>query len=447
MFNPRYVFRLIWALLTRFKVLILLSICLGIAIFFGLKFFLPVMARPVSQRIGIPGRFTPSTLPSEVLGKVGRGLTKLNPEGSVEPDLASFWETPDKGKTWIFSLKEGPTWQDGKKVTSHSVNYQFSDVKVENPDDKTIVFKLQNPYSAFPSVVSRPVFKSGLLGTGEWEVKKIDLAGTFVNRLTIQNKDGKKITYKFYPTEERSVLAFELGEIDTLTHILNPTPLDRWPKVKLARDTNAGEYTAIFFNTKDNLLSDKSLRQALSYGINKKILEGERASVYARAISPISMNSWAYNSQVKPYNFDPEKAKSMINDYKKAAKISELIINLTSSPILLSQAEKISKDWEAIGVKVNLQVMASVPSDYQALLAIFDTPEDPDQYSIWHSTQASTNITHYNNPRIDMLLEDGRTQINLEDRKKTYLDFQRFLVEESPAAFLYYPSTYTISRK
>ena len=38
-------------------------------------------------------------------------------------------------------------------------------------------------------------------------------------------------------------------------------------------------------------------------------------------------------------------------------------------------------------------------------------------------------------------------QAYVEDRKKTYLDFQRFLLEDSPAAFLYYPTTYTIARK
>lgn len=446
MFTLRYAFRLIWALFTRFKVLIFLSIGLGIIIFFALKFLIPILTSPDSQKIGIAGRYTPSTLPTEVLRKIGNGLTKLEPDGNAIPDLASFWETPDKGKTWIFTLKDEISWQDGKKITSQSINYQFSDVKVENPDPKTIIFKLQNPYSAFPSVVSKPTFKSGLLGTGEWEVKKIALAGTFVDKLTMQNKNGEKITYKFYPTEERSVLAFELGEINTLTNIINPSPLDTWEKTKLTRDINTGEFVAIFFNTEDKSLSDKSLRQALSYGINKKTLGDERAGVFTRAIGPISMNSWAYNSQIKPYNFDQEKARGMIDDFKKSAKISELTINLTSSPILLAQAEKISKDWEAIGVKVNLQVMASIPSDYQALLAIFDTPDDPDQYSIWHSTQTATNITRYNNPRIDKLLEDGRTQINSGERRKTYFDFQRFLVEDSPAAFLYYPTTYTIKR-
>lgn len=414
---------------------------MGFVIFFAFRFIMPLITSSSIQKIGIPGRFIPSTVPSTILRKISNGLTKLDASGNVIPDLASSWETPDKGKTWIFNLKEGINWQDGEKVTSQSIKYQFSDVTITHPDTKTITFSLQNPYSAFPTIVSRPTFKSGLLGTGDWEVKRITLAGTFVDTLLIQNKEVQKIMYKFYPTEERAVLGFELGEIDILSNVINPMPLDSWKKVKITKEVNTGEYAGVFFNTQDKLLADKNIRQALSYGIDKESL-GE-----LRAIGPISIDSWAYNPQVKPYNYDKAKAKSMIDDYKKAAKIDSLTINLTSSPILLTKAEKIVKDWESIGIKVNLQAMANVPSDYQALLAIFDIPDDPDQYSIWHSTQLATNITHYQkNPRIDKLLEDGRSQIELEDRKKTYLDFQRFLVEDAPAVFLYYPSTYTITR-
>ena len=53
-----------------------------------------------------------------------------------------------------------------------------------------------------------------------------------------------------------------------------------------------------------------------------------------------------------------------------------------------------------------------------------DIPKDPDQYSLWHSTQTSTNISHLKNARIDKLLEDGRTELDQEIRKKIYLDFR-----------------------
>ena len=411
------------------------------AFFFLLKYLLPLFAESQSVRIGMTGRYTLSNLPTSILDMIGDGLTKLDVNGNVEPNLASSWESPDKGKTWVFTLKDGLYWQDGKKVVSSGIAYQFSDVSIERTDAKTITFKLQNPYSAFPSVVSKPTFKSGLLGTGEYRVTNISLNGSVVEQLSMKNKNGGVIVYKFNPTEEKTKLALELGQVDQILDVLDPSPLDSWGKMKITEKSNTGQYVGVFFNTQDKLLAEKNIRQALSYAIDKTALNGKRA------IGPISIDSWAYNPQVKPYDFDLVKAKTMIDDYKKSAKLTDVSVNLSTTPILLNTAEAVAKDWEAVGVKVNLQVISQVPSDYQAFLAIFDTPDDPDQYSMWHSTQTATNITHYQNPRIDKLLEDGRSEINIDARKKIYFDFQRFLVEDSPAAFLYYPTTYTISRK
>ena len=82
------------------------------------------------------------------------------------------------------------------------------------------------------------------------------------------------------------------------------------------------------------------------------------------------------------------------------------------------------------------------------LLAFWKLPADPDQYFFWHSTQVKGgNITGLKNVRIDKLLEDGRKTLNPADRKKEYVDFQKILADELPAAFLYYPYSYTVERK
>jgi peptide/nickel transport system substrate-binding protein len=435
----RYLFRLSLAFLSRFKALIAIGIALGIFIFLILNIVLPRFGGWEVRRIGISGRYNTNTLPNNILGMIGEGLTALDKNGNVIPNIAISWSTPDKGKTWIFKLRNELFWQDGRAVVSKNIQYQFSDASVSYPDNQTISFTLLNPYSAFPSVVTRPVFKSGLLGTGEWKTKNLNLAGDFVDQITLENNKKQRIIYKFYPTEAQLKLAFELGEVDEISGLFDPNPILFWPHVKVAKNTDKGEYVAVFFNMNDKALSDKNLRQALAYATNKNNLGGERA------ISPISESSWAYNPQVKQYTYDGQKAKSMI-DALPADEKNNLNITLTTSPLLLPQAELIQKDWEAVGVKTSLQVMSNVPTNYQAFLAIFDVPDDPDQYSIWHSTQVQTNITHYSNPRIDKFLEDGRTTLNIEDRKQIYLDFQRFLVEDSPAIFLYYPTTYTIGR-
>jgi peptide/nickel transport system substrate-binding protein len=435
----RYLFRLTLAFLSRFKALIAIGIGLGVFFFLILNIILPKFGGWEVKRIGLSGRYNSTTLPNNILEMIGDGLTALDKNGNVIPNIAETWSTPDKGKTWTFKLKSGLTWQDGHAVTSKNLSYQFSDAQVSYPDNQTITFTLQNPYSAFPSVVSRPVFRSGLLGTGEWKVKSLNLVSDYVDQITLENGKKQRVIYKFYPTEERLKLAFELGEVDEITNLFDSAPISSWTKVKTSKNTDKGEYAAVFFNMNDKTVGDKSVRQALSYATNKNNLGGERA------ISPISENSWAYNPQVKQYTYDPQKAKSMINDLAADLK-NNLNITLTTSPLLLPQAELIQKDWQAVGVKTTLQVMSNVPTSYQALLAIFDIPDDPDQYSVWHSTQTQTNITHYSNPRIDKLLEDGRTTLETRDRKQIYLDFQRFLVEDSPAMFLYYPVTFTIDR-
>ncbi len=432
--------RVLSTFVSRFKFVIVVGAFVGALFFILLKYISPMLFAGTTEKIGITGRYSATTLPKEVLFFVGNGLTKLDESGIPEPDLALSWETPDNGKTWIFKLDPNRIWHDGKKVMSQDIKYQFTDLSVETPDSETIVFKLQNSYSAFPVIVSKVVFKKGLLGTGEYKVKKVTVSGNIVQNISLDNEKGDIKVYKFYPTEERTKLAYKLGEVTKIENIINASSFSAWRGAKTEGSIQKGEYVAIFFNNSVSPLSEKNLRQALSYAINKDALGTPRA------ISPISKNSWAYNPQVKPYEYDMPKAKKVISELPK--EITEnLEITLTTSPVLLPAAEKIVKDWKDAGVNAEVRVQGAIPQDYQALLVIFDIPDDPDQYSLWHSTQMTSNISKYADPRIDKLLEDGRAIVNAEERKKIYLDFQRFLVEDAPAVFLYYPTTYTVERK
>ncbi len=122
-------------------------------------------------------------------------------------------------------------------------------------------------------------------------------------------------------------------------------------------------------------------------------------------------------------------------------------IELSTVPSLLPVAEKIKEDWEQLSFKTNIKVVNTLPENFEALLVTQEVPPDPDQYSSWHSTQIGTNISHYQSPKIDKLLEDGRKAKDQEKRKEIYFDFQRFLVEDTPAIFLFHPTLYTVSRK
>nr|MBP9759340.1 hypothetical protein [Candidatus Dojkabacteria bacterium] len=289
---------------------------------------------------------------------------------------------------------------------------------------------LDNQFSAFPVILTKPIFKKGLLGPGEWEVKKAELAGGYVQNITLINKEKNRIIYKFYPTEERLILGFKLGEVDIIKSLQDITEFEKWKIVEVENEVGYYSFVGVFLNTENEKLSEKAVRQALTYAIDK--------SAYGqRALGPISPFSWSYNPQVKQYSKDLEK----VDEAK------ELSIKLSTLPNLLKTAEKIAEEWRNIGMTVEIEVVTSVPQDYEAFLATVDIPKDPDQYSLWHSTQTGTNISRFKNPRIDKLLEDGRTELDQEARKKIYLDFQRFIVEDVPAIFLYHPTFYTVTRK
>jgi len=433
----RFSFILAFAFLKKHKNLIILGSFLGFISFWGIpkiyqKFFFWEI-----EKIGYVGKFSYDELPLEIREKISMGLTTVSPDGHPLPGIAESWEINKEGKEYIFTLKKNLFWQNGKPLKAQDIDYKFSDVATTVIDEKRIKFELKEPFSPFPLVVSQPVFKNNLIGVGEYRVKKIKRSGSIIHQIyLVSEKKRKKIIFKFYPTEEALKTAFKLGEINIAREIIHPEELSSWPKVKISPEVKYNRFVAIFFNTKNPKFYEKSFRQALAYAIQKKWPY--------RALGPINPYSWAYNPNIKPYNFDLENAKKLLEktkDSKEGAKE----IELSTIPSLIDVAEQIKNDWEKLGIKCTIKVITNLEESFEAILASQEIPADPDQYIFWHSTQ-ELNITKYKNPKLDKLLEEGRRTLDEIKRKEIYLDFQKSIVEETPAIFLFHPTVYTISK-
>lgn len=439
----RFYHHIIKAFWRKRKKLFVLGFLFGIASFF-LVFYLFNISQKKVEKIGLVGKFTINELPLEIQELISDGLTKIDENGSPKPSLASSWEVKNDGKEYIFTLKDNLFWQDKKELLASDVNLKFSDVATAPIDRKTIKFMLKEPFPPFLTVVSKPIFRTGLLGTGEYKVTGITKNGQTIEKLTlvpVKDKTKPKKIFRFYPTEETARNGFKLGEVNLLKDIIRPEDLLEWKKVEVAPEIKINLFTAVFFNTNNPFLGEKSTRQALAYALKK--------DWPSRALNSINPSSWAYNKDVKPYDYNLENAKKLLenktdNSQNSSGVLKEIELSTFSS--LLPIAEQIKKDWEELGVATKIKVINSVSEDFQALLAIQEIPSDPDQYLFWHSTQ-TTNISHYKSPKIDKLLEDGRKTFEEDKRKPIYQDFQRFLVEDTPVIFLFHPTVYNISRK
>lgn len=434
----RFCFRFVSAFWQAHKKTILFAFLIGAFIAGLFPRVINLLTAKRVARIGFTGKFTLETLPQEVLEKIGQGLTQINRDGSVSPALASGWQINDDGRIYQFTLKDNLFWHDGIPLTTKDISYNFTDVSVKKINEKTIEFQLKEPFSPFPAVLSQPLFCCGLVGSGDWQVKSAKRNGQIIESLVLDHKKGpgQKIIYKFYPTESTLKTAYKLGEIDIAKDLIDPQDFREWPNVKIEEEINNNQFAVIIFNTQDGILAEKPIRQALAYGLKKPWPK--------RALGPINPDSWAYNPNLKKYDYDQEKARELLE--KGLGESEEIFkLELTTFSDLFGLAEEIADDWQQMGIETNIQVTSVIPRDYQALLVIEDIPPDPDQYLLWHSTQPS-NLSRFSSPQIDKLLEDGRTTMNQEERREIYLDFQRFLVEDVPIIFLYHPTVYTISR-
>lgn len=439
----RYWFFLIKAFLGRYKFQMLGGIVLGSTMFFTIPYIwsrLPAFR--ITKHIGYVGRYELSDIPLPIQEKLSIGLTTLDYQGLPHQGIATSWQASDSGKVYTFTLNTNLRWQDGKSLANKDISYQFRDTAVEYEGHDKIIIKLIDPFSPLPAVLSRPVFKTGLLGLGSYKAVKIRRNGSFIDSLTLSPVDQKShlpvLVYHFYPSEMQARTAFKLGEISVIEDLADTGELASWPTARITIQTHEDRYVALFFNTDNPYfkgVSGKNLRQGLSYAIDK--------NRYAnRILGPLNPNSWAYNPDIKKYDLDVARSRQLL---AKAEKIPDEIVISTVLPYL-QIAENIKKDWETVGIKSKVTVSQGIDDNFQVLLIAQAIPTDPDQYNLWHSTQ-DTNLTRLNDPRVDKLLEDGRKTTDQKSRKIIYEDFQRFLVEDAPAVFLFHPASYTIAKK
>lgn len=467
-----------WYTSTFFRkhgVVVLTSVIGAILLF---SVFLPFVVQKINlkprQYIGLVGSYTLDDLPKEVEEKIGTGLTKLNTDGSAMGSLAERWIIEDDGKTYRFLLRQNVLWQDGKPVTPEDLTYNFKDTQIITNQNE-IIFKLQDPFSPFPTVVSQPVFRHTtepylyfftrrkIIGTGQYQLLRYEeiAGGGRLKEITLEGANNQLI-YRFYVTEADAIAGFERGEVDELPNLSSPQHLADWSNITVHKTLDQSTYVGIFMNVNDDLFKNKEIRLALNYGVQKPTDD-------SLANNPISPLSWAYADVSKNYDYDKERAIELLLSPNGLPRVP-LKFTLTTTVNFIAEAEEIKKGWQELGeeasgacqnskeikekelcenlkmeIDVSVQSFADT-SNYQLLLIGQVIPPDPDQYPLWHSGQP-TNFTGYRNTRIDSLLERGRQTTDERKRAEIYSDFQQFFSDDPPVIFLRYLDRYTINRR
>lgn len=440
----QYLFFFLQTFLSRHKGVLFLSFFLGFLITAIARLLFPYLTSAVATKtitIGLVGQYSEDTLPNSVQNKISMGLTRLDTSGEASPAAALSWKINEKGTVYTINLNTALKWHDGKSFTASDVTYQLKGAQFKVVKKDTIEISLTDPYSPLPVLLSRPLIRDNLVGLGPYVVTREDFKGDILTEITLTpQKEGSLpiLRYRFYNNSQDAILAFKMGEIDTLENISNPEQLSSWKNATVVENNEYDRYVGVFFNIRNSSFKEKEIRQALAYATAP-------IEPYEKTQTPISPLSWAYSKRIRLYEYDPGSALKILNNSPIASESSQ--ITISTFPSLLTTAQKVKDSWEKVGVRSKIKVETEIPDNFEVMILSQRIPSDPDQYQYWESNQDQTNITGYSNPKIDKLLEDGRRELDEEKRKKIYADFQRYLVDDAPVIFLYYPKSYTISRK
>lgn len=426
-------------------------------------------------------------------------LVELDTHRIPRADLADKWEMPDP-TTYVFHLRSGVKFHDGRPLTSADVKYTFDSIlngsvttpkrgslrlikSIESPDAATVIFHLSEPDGGFLADICRPAF--GVVPAGSGSDVAQHPIGTGPFRFVSAQQDDNVVLernanyfrtpakveqIRFRVVPEAVVRALELRkgtadlEMSSLAPDMIPV-LRRQASLEVTEEPGTN-YAYIAFNFDDPVLARREVRQALALATDREEIIRYLYRGQARlADGPLPDNSWAYEPNITRYRYDPLEAERLLDSagFHSRAEDSGMRVKLTlktstdESTRLL--AAVLQEQWRKVGVDLELQSMepATLGSEigrgnFQLYtLRWIGANNDPGFYEFAFSSKRippmGGNRGHYRNPEVDMLLDQARVEGDMEKRRELFGKVEKIISEDLPYLSLWFMDNVSVHRK
>ena len=444
---------------------------------------------------------TTDNISGALVNEIYSGLVTLDLDLNVVPDLAETIDVSADGRTYTFNLRTDAKFHDGKPVTAQDVKWSLE--RVTNPDtqapvaeqylgdivgvseklnssvtniegvlvvdDRTLEITIDAPKAYFLSKLTYPTAfvldQDNVAGSGNDWLRQPNGTGPFKlaeyevgEILRLERNDNYHLKPAYLDEIElilsggTAMLMYENNEIHLtgvgiadLERLLDPSePLN----AQLQKAPTSFSVSYIGLNVDQPPLDDPKLRQALNFSINREAIATQVLSnlrTPANGIIPPGFPS--YNTDLRSYNFDPEKAKQLLQESKYGNDLENLpriTLNISGSfganvPLDL---EVILQSWEQeLGIQVDLQQTewGTFLDDLQARrYQMFtvgwgaDYPDPENFLDILFHTGSDNNQTNYSNIEVDTLLEQARIESNQTQRFEMYNRIEQMILDEAP---------------
>jgi peptide/nickel transport system substrate-binding protein len=371
-------------------------------------------------------------------------------------------------------------------------------VIIEKVDDKKINFVLSQPYSPFIHNLTLGILPSHIwekISSDEFAFSKFNLepigSGPYVIKRVARDGDGiaeryilesyknyvlgepfvKKIEFSFYKNEDELIHALNTNSI-TSAHGISPNKTqDIKTGNKTITNVPLSRIFAIFLNpSKNEIFTSKEVRLALDRALGKEEIIDNFFAGYATPIDgPLPETGDRQEASDEEALKSPQELLesdgwSLDEDgiYGKETEdsVSTLSFSISTANVdeLVQVAESVKDSWNNLGAEVTLKIFEPNdltlnvirPREFESILFGQVIKKDLDLYGFWHSSQRSDpglNISGYANIDSDKALEDARTLSNKEARTEALQKFEKEVINDVPAIFLYSPDFIYVTPK
>jgi len=406
-------------------------------------------------------------------------LVQVDAKNTAQPHVAESFEPSDKAQTWMFKIRNGITFHDGRSLTAddvvNTINYHISAdskspaksvlssiVSVAADGKDKVIFKLKGGNADFPFLLSdyhlgiypskdgKIDWEKGI-GAGPYIIKNFEPG---VKLQAERNPNYFKDTW-FDSVEFLSIVdvaartnAYLAGEVDYINRADLKTidMLKGAPNTELYNVSGFAHYTAPMMVDRKPFDS-LDVRQAIKYAINRQELVDKILYGYG---SPGNDNpiSAAMKFAVNPapvYSYDPDKAKAL---WKKAG-MEGKTVDLSASDAAfaggvdaaLLMAEQAKKAGISINVvkEPNDSYWNNVWLKKDWCLCYWGGRPVADMFlSISLAADAAWNDTHWKNPRFNELLVAARAETDETKRAAQYAECQQLVHDDGGQLVLMY---------
>jgi peptide/nickel transport system substrate-binding protein len=412
---------------------------------------------------------------------VFNGLSRIDPDMTVKPDLAESWSASDDLKTWTFKLRDGVKFHHGRPLDAEDVvatvkhildpatgsrsSSNISMVQtVEATGPLTVQFRLSIPYAGFPDIFAdrqmRIVARDKIaelptnpIGTGPFMFKSWS-PGDRMELVKNPNYfepglpklDG--VTIRIIPEAAARIAALESNAIDILWSL----PYEAVEKIKSSASVRVDSvatptWDGVILNNERPPFNDVRVRQALALTIDKPTLV--ELSLFGQGeptFSPIPPSHPYFNKSLPVAPPDIAKAKKLLADagYPNGFDVPMQV------PLEREQRVRVGvavRDMaRAAGIRINVERVpfasyaANVAGKAQMYVdGYFARPTvDTALYPFYHSTGSwNRQLWLYKEPRVDQILDEARKTNDDAARKVLFEKFQAVVEETVPSIIAY----------